>query len=499
MDLFIYSVFYSTLFENMLTLRKRRQPELDHPPKADPAGYRHIIETISVMPDTMRNMVFNYMVPSDIYANLLMDNPKVNLTKIFLEYLHYLREHIDDVRESNAGPNIIKIFGLDPANNWTSLNCREHLINISADQGIFMEYISWDCPFVITLMTSIQNNDGETLQKYIEFYHCIEAECSMYIFEFLVKYAFDFRRILIIGDIINAYKPLFCGNNMSGKLNDTMAVLMDYFVDNYGYYNSNNMVNEQVDFVKLIELLENNVPDLYKYYQVNWTGYAYYLVKHNNISKLMELANHLEEPYMALDYEIIVYALIKQKEGCLCVLLSGFKWNDRRDDMDKARFNDLTKTDLEKMLWYVLQNIENQDINPEKGFDPSFVGYPLKINKPNQSGIRNIYRVGEKRFHMSIYLKSMLSRQMVMLKWCNDVNENPNAHGQNFANDIQERLHFNDSIRKFMVRKLNKAIKGINRYHTEHNNLSELVEQYTEIADVMFYQCQYYDPDIAVI
>jgi len=493
-----YILFLTQIFiEIMLTLKKRRQNDDQVMP--DSAGYRNIIETMSAMPETVRNIAFNYMTPPDLYAHLLMDNPKINITKLFLDYLHYLKNNIGVIRARPNGENIIMAFGLNVTENWKRLDNRSHLVNISNDMGLFLEYACWDCPFLVTMLATIQNNDGPTLIKYIEFYRCLEAECAIQLFECLVKYAFDFRRMTLISNIITAFSPLFSSSTMFEQLNASLSKLMTYFTENYKSYNYNSIVNEPVDFIKLVQLLENSFPLLYNYYQINWTGYAYHLVKHNDVSELMKLSNNLTEPYMALDYEVVVYALVKQKEGCLAILLSGFKWNDRRDEVDKARLSDLSKSDLEKMLYYVLQNMKTQQVEPEKGFDPSFTGYHHKFIKQSQTGIRDIYQVGEKRFHMNIYLKAMMVRQMVMIKWCNDMGENPSSLVQSIYNDIQERSAFNENIIKFMTKKLNQAIKGIDNEHISHDNVPELVAQFSDYSGMMFHQSQFEDPDIDVV
>lgn len=479
-----------------LSFNKERKKEDLNP---TPAGYRHIVSTICSMPERLRNITFSYMQPNDLYAHILMDNPKVNMTKVFYDYLVYLRDNIENIKKQRHGHLLITAFGLNANENWDSLARRSHLVDISTEKGIFFEYACWDCPFLIILLASIQNNDGETLEKYIEFYECITAECAFDIFEALIKYAFDFRRISIITNIVNAFSPLFMADEMFEKVNSSLSKLMNYFIENYNTLNFNNMINEPVDLVKLVELFELNFPQLYKYYQINWTGYAYYLVKDDNVSELMKLSNNLEEPYMALDYEVVIYALTKKKDGCLAVLFNGFKWNDRRDDADKARLSDLSKSDLEKMVYYLVQNVDNQQSNIEKGFDPSFVGFANKFIKQTQSGVWEVYDRYEKRFHMNVYLRSIKARQIVMMKWCDNMNENPNNVFQSIFNDMEEKHTFNENVSKIMISKLNKALKGIDKYHQSHNNIPALVHQYSDVSGMIFHQNQFDDPDVKIV
>jgi hypothetical protein len=481
-----------------LDLRKvRRFDETYKNP--EPAGHGKLVSALNKLPSMLRYTTVNYMSPSDVFTNLLLDNPKVNFLGVYLEYIKYLRTIIDDVRKTSGGLTTIEIFGLDSSINWKVLDLKSHLVEISNKNGTFWEFISWDCPFVISILSAIQNNDAVILKDLIDFYDCTSSECATYIFEHLIRYAFDFRRLSLISIIIDAFSSHLFSDQHMHKIGDCLASLMVYFSENFKNYSFRNIINDDAEFVTLISILENTFPELYSYFQINWTGYVYHLVKQNNLDKLVELASKLNLPYTQLDYEVVVYATAKNKDAIVTVLLTGFEWNDRRDDMDKSRFTEISKPELEKMLCYMFDNMNNRRANIEAGFDPSFVCYKGKGMKESQNGINEIYNMHEKRFHLNIYLKALSARQLVMSEWCHKTGADPAQFFQSIYNDVQERQDFNNGIEKIMVSKMNRCLASIDRFHEAHGNMAILIDEYVSNSQVMYHCEQHNDPDVKVL
>jgi hypothetical protein len=462
--------------------------------KPQPIGHKKIVQLLERLPPKLKLTTLNYMSASELFTSLLVDNPKVNFSRSFLEYAKYLRSIIGDLSSNPNSEDIIRIFGLDVMKNWNSIDSREHLLEIATDDGIFWEYITWDCPFVVGMLASIQNNDIDTLLGYIDFYKCTDAGCATYIYEYLIRYAFDYRRLSMIQSIMQAFLPYLFKPDVVHTLGDNIASLMKYFSENYKNYSFRNIINDDAEFTKIVEILETCFPDVHKYFQIDWTSYAYHLVKTDDMDKLVELASKLEPPYQALDYEIVIYSIAKKKDAITTVLLSGFEWNDRRDDMDKSRFTDYSKPELEKIISYLMQNMDNSRTRIEAGFDPSFAGFKGKLFKESDTGVNQIYDMHEKRFHMNIYFKSLMARQTVMGKWCNKTGSEPQELFQCMFNDVNERMEFNNGLEKQMVHKLNRSLASINKYHQPHSNVPILIEEFISMCQVM-YQFQQYNSD----
>lgn len=465
----------------------------------EPVGHKKIVLLMQRLSPKFKMNTFNYMTASELFTNLLVDNPKVNFSSSFLEYAKHLKGIIDDVKANHGGEDVIRIFGLNALENWGSIDARLHLLDIASDSGIFWEYVVWDCPFVIGMLASIQNNDDKTLMDYITFYRCLEPECAIYIYEHLIRYAFDYRRLSMIGTIITAFTPYLMREDIIHKMGDLTASLMKYFSENYRTMNFRAVVDDDADFVKTVEILESYFPDFYKYFQIDWTSYMYYLVKTDNMDKLVELASKLEHPYQLPEYEIVLYSIAKKKDGITAVLLNGFEWHDRRDDLEKSRFKDYKRHDLEKLLCYLLQNMENSKSKIEAGFDPSFTGLKNRMYRESESGLNQIYNMHEKRFHMNIYVKSISARQFVMGEWCGRTNEPPESVFQCIFNDVNERADFNEGIEKQIITKLNRSLKSINRYHQIHTDVPVLIDEFMGMCQVMYQFQQYENNDVKVI
>lgn len=472
---------------------------LDNETQPDTIGYRKIVQSLNRAPDVIKRLSYNHMTPYELYSNILLDNPKINFCESFLEYLNYLRSIIDEVSDHPNGEKIINIFGLLPKNNWKSLSQRDHLLDIAVADNLFWEFISWDCPFVITLLVSIQNNDSTSLMNYIDFYECLDAESGVAIFEYLVKYAFDFRRIGMIEDIINKFMPLLKKDDVKHMINDKLAILMDYFTENYRNFNPRIIVDMDADFSKLVEILEKCFPDIYSYIQINWSGYLYYLVRRDDSDSIMELAGKLKPPYMYLDYEIVIYAMSRNMDALVTILLSGFDWNDTRDKKDKDRFSDMTKGELEKVVYYLLQNIENSNSTIESGFNPSSVCYNGRMTKTTYNGINYIYTMHDKRFHTNVYLKSVDARKAIMEKWCQKANIDPHEQVHSVFNDLEQNIEFRKEIEKILVNKLNRTLKSIDKYHNETEDIPDLICQFITNSQLLYQYEQYERPDVKVI
>lgn len=480
-----------------LSMNKLRN--LNDTPVPELIGYRKIIQCLNKTPTRVKEMTYNNMAPVELYTNLLLDNPKINYCKSFLEYVKYLKTIIDEVKSSVNGQHKIQLFGLEPHESWKSLSCRDHLLEIAVKDGLFWEFISWDCPFVITLLISIQNNDIDTLLEYIKFYECIESEHAIYIFEYLVKYAYDFRRLGMIEQIIYEFLPYLMRDDINHMIGDCLGSLMKYFSENYINYNPRNVITDDADIVKLIDILEICFPDIYKYFQIEWSGYLYQLVRLENTDKIMELASKMEKPYFLLDYEIVIYAMSKNMDAIVSILLTGFEWNDNRDTEDKKRFEDLNKSELEKIVYYLLQNIENSQNPIETGFDPSSVCFSGKLAKESHRGINTIYNKYEKRFHMNVYLKSVDTRGTIMEKWCGQTGVKPEAHYQSVFNDMHENMDFRNALEKVLIKKLNFSLLAIDSFHETHNNIQLLIHQFANNCQIMYKYEQYNDPNVKVV
>lgn len=465
----------------------------------EPVGHKKIVLLSQRLSPKFKVNTFNYMSAIELFTNLLVDNPKVNFSNSFLEYAKYLQNIIPDIKANHGGEDVIRIFGLNALQNWASIDARLHLLEIANDSGIFWEYVVWDCPFVIGMLASIQNNDDKTLMDYIAFYHCTEPECALYIYEHLIRYAFDYRRLSMIGAIITAFMPHLMKEGVIHKMGDLTASLMKYFSENYRTMTFRAVVDDDADFIKTVQIMESYFPDFYKYFQIDWTSYIYHLVKNDNMDKLVELASKLEHPYQLPDYEIVVYSIAKQKDGITAVLLNGFEWKDRRNEMDKNRFKDYKRDDLEKLLWYFLQNIENGKTKIEAGFDPSFPGVRNGMFRESEQGINEIYNMHEKRFHMNVYVKSISARQYVMGQWCGKTHEAPESVFQCIFNDINERAEFNEGIEKHIITKLNRSLKSINKYYECHGNVPMLIDDFMGMCQVMYQFQQYENNDVKVI
>lgn len=474
-------------------IHKIRQEVLDKEVSNSPLNAKYITQLLSDMPPKLKIMIMNYMTPADIYASLLLDNPKNNFNAVLYDYLKYLKDNIEQLKKHKFTSDMIPIFGLNPVETWKDIDSRSHLVNIAAEKGIFWEYIIWDAPFVMTMLIAIENSDGKTLRNLIDFYECPRAECGFYLMEFLLKYAFDLGRIPILVDIFEAFTLLIGVEENFERLNSTMAVVMDYFIENHDGINVNNLVNDSVDLVNLVTTIEKYFGEnLFKFYSINWTGYVYYLVKNENDDELLRIGTNLDDPYTELDYEIIIYAIVNKKYKALNILLKEYKWNDRRDDLDKAFFSDFSKAQLEKIVWYLLQNIDNQKhFMLERGFDPSSKCYPMSFYKPSREGIQRIYQPHDKRHHMTIYHHALATRQFIMEEWCSKINGDAQEMCQGLYNDLESRRSFNNGIIQFLICKLNMAISNLNARHVEIDNVDELIHEYTEITGMMYHGNQY--------
>jgi hypothetical protein len=476
-----------------MSIHKIRQPGLDTEISPSPLNAKYITQLLSNMPSRMKFMIMNYMTPADIYASLLLDNPKNNFNEVLYDYLKYLKENIEHLKKQRHTSDMIPIFGLNPQETWKDIDSRSHLVNIAAEKGIFWEYIIWDAPFVMTMLIAIENSDGKTLRNLIDFYECPYAECAFYLMEFLLKYAYDLGRIPMLIDIFEAFTLLIGVEQNFERLNSTMGAVMDYFIENHDGINVNNLVNDDVDLVNLVTTIEKYFGEnLFKFYSINWTGYVYYLVKRENNDELYRVGQNLNEPYTELDYEVIIYAIVNKKYRALNILLKEFRWNDRRDDLDKAFFGDFSKSQLEKIVWYLLQNIENQKhFMLERGFDPSSKCYPMQFYKPSREGVQRIYQAQDKRHHMTIYHRALETRQYIMEEWCSKINGNAQEMCQGLCNDLESRRGFNNGIIQFLIYKLNMAISNLNIHHVNIDNVDELIREYTELTGMMYHGNQY--------
>lgn len=456
--------------------------------KYDPSGYRYFTNMLKTMPNEMKHQILNRMNPGELYCYLLLDNPKIGFVKIFYNYLLYLRDNIETVQKIPGGLDKIVIFGLDSDKSWQQINCREHLVDISAENNLFWDYCIHNCPFVITLLIAIENDDVESLSKFINLYNCVLTSSRLTIFEMLVNYAYDFRRLNLIDVIIREFGSVVL-NPDTTEMNDIMGRLMHYFTENQLWVSLNNIVAESADFIKLVDILEANFGDrLYQFFQIDWSGYVYYLVKHDMLDKLIHIGSQLvNDQYMALDYEIVVYALHQNMDHLLAVLLTAFQWNDRRSDANKARLSDLPKAELEKMVWYLLQNMYNQNTNIEKGFDPSFAGH-MKMTKKSQASIGEIYGIHSKRFHMNVYLKSSLARQLVMEDWCQKSGTTQNLV-ESLDLDSQDKKNFHRNVGRYLRHKLNRTLAQIDKYHVPKKSLFQLVEEFIEYSEMIYQNC----------
>jgi hypothetical protein len=282
-------------------------------------------------------------------------------------------------------------------------------------------------------------------------------------------------------------------------IGDCLASLMKYFTDNQANYNPRCVIMDDADMIKLVDILEICFPDIYKYFQIEWSGYLFHLVQHENTDKIVELASKLEKPYTLPDYEIVIYAMCKKMDAIVSILLTGFDWNDRRDELDKARLSDLSKPDLEKMVYYLLQNIENSNAPVESGFDPSSVCFGGKMIKESHHGINSMYNVYEKRFHLNVYLKSVDVRSAIMEKWCNKIGEDPSMQFQSVFNDLQNNMEFRNSMEKVLITKLNHSLKAIDSYHDSHDKMPLLIHQFINNCQIMYKYEQYDDPSVKVV
>lgn len=480
-----------------LTFHKLRK--LDDKPKPEIVGYGKILQCLHKSPESVRVLSYNHMSPIELYTNLLLDNPKINYTKSCLSYVKYLKDIGDQINEHPQSELIINMFGVNARESWQLVQSKEHLLEIAINDGIFWEFISWDCPFVITLLNCIQNNDSESLVEYIHLYDCLQANIGIYIFEYLVRYAYDFRRLKIIETIIQEFVPLLLSNEIKHAMGDCLASLMKYFTENQKNGNPRMIIRENADMVKLVEILESLFPDIYTYFQIDWSGYLFYLVKNENTDKIVEFASKLKKPYTSLDYEIVIYALFKKLDAIASILLTGFDWNDRRNELEKARLNDLSKPDLEKMVYYLLTNIENTNISIGAGFDPSSVCYAGKIMKQSHQGINMLYQQYEKRFHMTIYLKSLDTRTGVMQKWSEKINDHSGHHLQSIINDLEQNMQLRNALEANLKAKLNRSIRTVNKHHKNDDRMPILIHQLMDSCGIM-YKCEQYDnPDVKVV
>lgn len=461
----------------------------------EPVGHKKVVLLMKRLPPKFKMNTFNYMSPIEIFTNLLVDNPTVNFSSSFLEYAKYLKTVETDIKKDD-NDNIIKLFGLNVMDNWEMIDSNSHLLEIANETGVFWEYIVWDCPFMIGLLASIQNNDNKTLVDYIDFYKCTEPECMLYLYENLIKYAFNFRRLTIIQTIIDTFMPYLVKDNISYKIPDLVASLIKYFTENYRKFSFREIIDDNANLVKTIEILETAFPELYNYFQINWTPYLYHLVKTDNVDKIVNLATNLKQEYQALDYEIVIYSIAKNKEGITTLLLNCFNWNDRRETIDMNRFSDYNKEELEKMVWYFLQNIENSKNCIEDGFDSAFTSVRGNFFKQNEVGINQIYGVHEKRFHMNIYVKAITARQYVVDKWCHKTDEPPNTILQCMFNDVSDRAEFNTNIERQIINKLNRSLMTINQCHRAHMNLPILINEFVSLCQIM-YKFEQYDSNIS--
>lgn len=379
-----------------------------------------IAKELSQLPKEHAFLILKNIDATTLMSCLLVDNPSCNFVNMFYEFLIEMKKqpHVPDNKHH-------QMIGINAMEVWNRLMVSEHYVKIAVNEGIFWEFISADAPFTQCLLIAIETGDIELLFKFIIAFDCLENGLTLYIIEYIIKYAYNFRQFGIIEAILEVTKQNIVQDLT--KLGCMMRNLVDYFMSHNEFNSNFDIKHGSVNCISLINLLNNTLGNnmLFTLPEINWNKYLFHLIEfdvHDELKKVMD--NMKKKTGIRID--LLTYAIVNGKYAAQNILSSAkLDWVDTRNELENFRYSNLSYEELRLVMFNMVENMGAIQAKARKEHSD---GCAELDHKSFHTDVRQLYYVRNqhqyhyggtivKRYHPSVFISSLHAKQIVIQQW----------------------------------------------------------------------------------
>lgn len=463
-----------------ITFNKQLKTDYGLTDRLDPELSTNMItHAFSQLPKEHAFMIMKNMSATTLITCLLLDNPSCRFINMFYDYLIEMKKIANEPNNE-----CYQMLGINAHEVWQNLLVKEHLLEIAVNEGMFWEYISANAPFTQCLLIAIENDDVELLFKFVMAFGCLETDMKFYIVEYLIKYAFNFRKFEIIEVILAAIKPIIKSNVK--KLGAMMHNLVDYIMSHPETNTIFDVKQGSVNCVALVNLLNNTLENnmLFTLPEINWNKYLYFLVKHDAHEELKKVMDNLKKK-TGIRIDLLTYAIVNEKFRVTDILRQAkLEWVDNRDEIQMLRYSNLSREELEQVLYNMVNNMASIQSKTQKKCSNT----PSEFSHMTfHTDVRELYDMqkDDKRFHTSVYMRLCNAKHIVCRIFQSRTTSDEDKLFQLMAEELAPYQEAFEQISLNLHSQLTLMCRLIDKYNVP-DEFNELANQYLNMIQFMF-------------